>query len=76
MNSRPLIIVGVAWFIAVAIWLRFGTSGFSYAWPIGGLSKRVTVTGLVYLLIFLYQIFIFGWVIPLAIGTYKLVKKH
>jgi hypothetical protein len=40
----------------------------------GGAAKRAIILGLIYVIGFLYQIFLFGWVVPLGLGTYRLVR--
>jgi Clp amino terminal domain, pathogenicity island component len=69
--GRHLIIVGVAWFVLVFSWLRIGSR--SFAWMLGKGSIALALT---YAIAMLYQLFLFGWIVPLAIGLYRAAMRR
>jgi hypothetical protein len=75
MSARTLLTIGIVWFGAVVLWMRFGPESFGYYWPAKGISRTLSVAA-VYLLGLLYQLFVVGWVVPIGLGVYRLVKKH
>ncbi len=70
MSARILLLVALIWFGAVVIWSLFG---FSFFVGLGhGRGAKVAAVTLAYLIL----IFTFGWIVPLVLGAYRLVKKH
>jgi hypothetical protein len=70
MSAKVLLIIGLVWFGAVIIWSRFRLS-FVFGIGHGQGAKAVA-----FLLLYLIEIFTFGWIVPLALGAYRLLKKH
>jgi len=75
MSARILFIVGFAWLGAVMLWSRFGPESFFIGIGHGKVAKLASVI-LAVLFGTLNQIFYIGWIVPLALGTYRLVRKH
>lgn len=76
MTSKGLIAIGLAWFAAVVLWLRLGPESFGYGWHAKGTAKRAVVIAGIYLFGLLYQLFVIGWLVPLAFGTYRLMRHR
>ena len=74
MAASGLLAIGTGWLIAVASWLYFGPKQIFHLWRVTG-TKRVGLVVAIYLFAFLYQIFVFGWIVPVGIGLYKIMKK-
>jgi hypothetical protein len=70
MSGKILLLVALIWFGAVILW---SLSSFSFFL---GLGHGKGAKALAFLLAYLIQIFTFGWIVPLALGAYRLVKKH
>jgi len=75
MSARTLLTIGIVWFAAVVLWIRFGPESFGFEWPAKGVWRTLSVAAL-YVLGLLYQLFVFGWLVPIALGIYRFVKKH
>jgi hypothetical protein len=73
MTSKQMIVLGLIWFVAVTLWLLFGPREFLYLWQAKG-AKRTAVIAGIYIFGILYQIFMIGWLVPLALGTYRLIR--
>ena len=71
MNPRLLLALGLAWFGVALLWFIFGRGSFTI-WLGHGRAAKVAALALAYAL----QLFIFGWVLPIAIATYLLVREH
>ncbi len=76
MSPKSLIALGIVWLGAVALWLKFGPQSFSYVWQARGAPKRIALIVAIYIFGLVYQIFIFGWLVPTGLGVYRLVKRH
>ena len=70
MSAKILLLIALIWFGAVILWSRFR---FSFVLGLGhGKGAKVAA----FILAYLIQIFTFGWIVPLALGVYRLLKKH
>jgi hypothetical protein len=76
VTAKVLLMTGVVWFAAVAVWLRF-SPGFSFFWmlPKNGF-KQAAIIGAFYVATASYTLFLVGWIVPLSLGAYRLVSKH
>ena len=74
MSASWLLAVGAGWLIGVVLWLYLGPKQFIHLWHATG-AKRVGLIIAVYVFTVLYQIVIFGWLVPVGMGLYKLMKK-
>ena len=75
MSSRILFIVGFTWLGAVILWSRYGPERFFFGI---GHGKRARLAAIIFAYLFgtLNQIFYIGWIAPLAMGAYRLVKNQ
>lgn len=76
MTSKVMVAVGVAWFAIVVVWLRFFDQDFTITWLAQSPVKRAATIAAFYLLISMYLVFLAGWLIPLGIGIYRLVRHQ
>jgi hypothetical protein len=76
MTSKALITIGLAWLLAVAIWIGFGDRSFGYVWVAENSFKRAALIGGIYLFTLLYMAFLIGWLVPLGLGVYRLVRHR
>jgi Clp amino terminal domain, pathogenicity island component len=72
IGAPHLLIITSAWFLAVLAWVVKGTGSFFCSY---GKLNRGVAFAVTYVLFSLYQLFIFGWIVPLAIGIYR-VSTH
>jgi hypothetical protein len=70
-----MIAIGLVWLATVVLWLGFGPKSFFYMWQAKGAKRGAIIAG-IYLVAILYQVFVVGWLVPLAFGTYRLVKHR
>jgi hypothetical protein len=72
VSGRHLLIAALIWFVAVLAWNQLGPSSFFLS-----LGRRnVTKMTLVFAFGCFYQLFIFGWLAPLAIGIYRVALRQ
>ncbi len=69
MSAKTPLIIALVWFGAVILW-SFVPSFFL------GLGHGKRAKAVAFVLAYLMQIFTFGWIVPLALGLYRLVKNH
>jgi hypothetical protein len=69
MSAKILLLVGLVWFGAVVLWSFVG--GFFIGIGHGKIAKAAAWS-----FVYLMQMFTFGWIVPLAIGAYRLIKGH
>jgi hypothetical protein len=72
ITGRHLLVIGATWFVAAFAWHILGR--FSFFWTFGQ-RNRVAAIALSYALGLLYQLFMFGWLIPLGVGLYRLALR-
>jgi hypothetical protein len=68
MNAKVLLLVALIWLGAGIVWSRFG-SGFFFG---TGHGKRAKVVA--YVLLYLIQVVMWGWIAPLTLGIYLLFR--
>jgi len=76
VSPRNLILIGIVWLGAVALWLLFGPQSFGYYWRANGTLKRTALIAGIYVIGLLHQVFILGWLVPTGLGLYRILKKH
>jgi hypothetical protein len=74
MSAKTLIAIGITWVGVVALWLR---QSFGLYWrrPTGA-TRQAAIVAAIYASLLLYQVFLIGWIVPLSLGAYRLVRKH
>ena len=71
INGRHLLLIAAIWFTAVLASNQFGPFSFFL-----NLGKRNTAKiAVIYALSCLIQLFIFGWILPLAVGIYRIAVR-
>jgi hypothetical protein len=70
MSAKTLLITALIWVGAVILWSRFVPSFFL------GLGHGRGAKAVAFIFAYLMQIFTLGWIVPLAHGAYRLVRKH
>lgn len=76
MGGKALIVLAIAWLTAVGLWVLLGPQAFSYAWHAKGNHRTAILFTLVSISVILYQVFLFGWVVPLVMGIFRIIRKH
>jgi hypothetical protein len=74
MSPRTLFAIGGVWLTGAALWLCLSPKQFFHSWHAVGTERAWIAIG-IYLFAVLYQVFIFGWLIPIGMGLYKTVKR-
>src|SRR5262249_7379076 len=69
-----LLVIGATWFVAAFAWHRYILGRRSFFWSFGQ-RNRVAAIALIYALGLLHQLFMFGWLIPLGVGIYRLALR-
>jgi hypothetical protein len=72
VTGRHLLVAGAIWFMATLSWNLLGPS--SFFWSFGKRSRAVAMT-ISYAFFFLYQVLMFGWLIPLGVGIYRVTMR-
>ena len=72
VTGRHLVVAGAIWFMAALTWNLLGPS--SFFWSFGKRSRAVAMT-ISYAFFFLYQVLMFGWLIPLGVGIYRVTMR-
>jgi len=70
MNAKVLFIIGLTWLGIVLLWLRSDYSFFL------GLGHGKLAKAGAYILPYVMLLFTIGWIVPLSLGAYRLLKKH
>ncbi|MBZ5654247.1 MAG: hypothetical protein LAO56_03105 [Acidobacteriia bacterium] len=69
--ARHLLFVGAIWFGAAIAWQILGPSSFFWSF---GKCNRAVAMALSYAFGYLYQLFMFGWLIPIGVGIYRVTR--
>jgi hypothetical protein len=72
MSPKSLIALGIVWLAAVVLWLKFGPQSFGYSWRANGTLKRTALIAAIYTFGLAYQVFILGWLVPMALACTSL----
>ncbi len=76
MTPKGLITVGLVWFVVVVLWVCCFDRSFSLAWMASGPFKRAALIVGFYLVMITYLVFLIGWLAPLGLGIYRLVRHR
>ena len=75
MSPRALVVVGAAWFLAaVALGVYLSQTSFAIGWIANGSVSRLASLAGIYLVFLLTALLLIGWIIPVGIGVYRLLK--
>jgi hypothetical protein len=74
MASKGWFVVAGLWLGAVLLWMRFGPTQSGHVWRATE-ANRLWIVSTTYVFALAHQVFIFGWLIPLGLGIYKLIRK-
>jgi hypothetical protein len=66
-----LLVIGGIWSVAVIAWNILGPS--SFGWSLGTRNRAIATT-ISYAFTWLFQLFMFGWLIPLGVGIYRVTR--
>jgi len=69
--GRQLLLIAAVWLLAVLAWIRLGPSSFFLSL---GKQNGAKVAA-IYVFAWLAQVFMFGWLLPLSIGIYRVAVK-
>jgi hypothetical protein len=67
ITGRHLLVIASVWFLAVLGWMKLGPSSFFLSL---GKQNRAK-TAVIYAFGWFLQVFLFGWLLPLGIGIYR-----
>jgi len=70
VTGRHLVVIGAIWLLVALAWRILGPS--SFFWGLGKRNRRLAIT-ISYAFFFLFHLFMFGWLIPLGIGIYRVI---
>jgi hypothetical protein len=76
MTPKKLIAIGLAWFVAVVLCARFLDRDFAYGFVAPSAFKAVVLIASAYLFMTVYGVFLIGWLVPLGLGVYRLLRHH
>lgn len=76
MTAKEMITIGLAWFAAVLLWLRFSPRQWGHSWDAKGTAKQAVLIAGIYVAGLLYQVFVIGWLVPLGWGIFRLVRRR
>jgi hypothetical protein len=71
ITGRHLLVIASVWFLAVLAWMKLGPSSFFLSL---GKQNRAK-TAVIYAFGWFYQVFMFGWLLPLSIGIYRVTVR-
>ena len=69
-TGRHLVMIGALWLLVALAWQILGPS--SFFWGLGKRNRSVAIT-ISYAFFLLFHLFMFGWLIPLGIGIYRVI---
>lgn len=72
VNGRHLLVIGAIWFVASFAWNILGPS--SFFWSFGKRNRAIAMAAS-YAVCWLHQLFMFGWLIPLGVGIYRVTMR-
>jgi|SRR5215471_2484615 len=70
ITGRRLIVIAAVWFLSALAWMTLGRSNTFF---LGFGKQNRAKIGAIYALGWLYQVFMFGWLVPLSIGVYRVM---
>ena len=72
VTGRHLVVAGAIWFMTALAWNLLGPSSFFWSF---GKRSRATAMAISYAFFFLYQLLMFGWLVPLSVGIYRVTMR-
>ena len=72
LSGRLLLMAASVWFATVLLWNMLGPWSFFLSLGKGAMRTKIA---LVFAFGYFYQLFIFGWLAPLAAGIYRVTKR-
>jgi ATP-dependent Clp protease ATP-binding subunit ClpA len=72
VSGRYLLVMGAIWFVAVLAWNILGPQ--SFFWSLGKRNRAIAMAAS-YAAFYLLQLFIFGWLVPLGVGIYRVMTR-
>jgi len=76
MSAKVLIGIGLVWLLLVALWITVGDKSFAVFWRAPSPAKRALIMSSAYALLLIYQLFLIGWLVPLILGAYRLLRHR
>lgn len=74
-SGKHLLLTAGTWFIAVCGWLFMSPGMWGWKLRAPNRTLRALVLALVYGSIWTYQLFMYGWLVPLGVGIYRVVRS-
>jgi hypothetical protein len=73
VSGRALLVIGVIWLLLVCAWLSLRPSSM-WGVKFSGRTRALAML-ILYAFLWLYQLLLYGWLIPLAIGIYRVAQR-
>jgi hypothetical protein len=73
MTSKLMIVGGLTWFAVVVLWLFLR---FDLVWGNKGLVTDISLLVNTYVALFVFPLFLIGWMVPLAWGFYRVSRRR
>jgi len=70
--GRHLLEIAAIWFVAALAWNKLGPFSFFLR---STKRNRAILSAITYAFIWLYQLFLFGWLLPLSVGIYRVALR-
>jgi hypothetical protein len=74
VTGRHLLIIGAIWLLGVCAWVFLPKAEGLWGVKFSGRHRTVGIV-IVYLFAWTYQFLLFGWLIPLSIGIYRVMLR-
>ena len=75
MSPRSLLTAGAVWFLgAAAFGIYISQTSFTVTWLVKGSASRAASLVAIYFLFIGTALLLIGWMIPVAIGVYRLLR--
>jgi hypothetical protein len=72
VTGKHLVVAGAIWFMTALAWNLLGPSSFFWSFGKRGRAAAMTIS---YAFFFLYHLLMFGWLIPLGVGIYRVTMR-
>ena len=74
MTPKGLIAVGLTWLLLVVVWACFFDGSFAYGMFAQSAFQRKLLVISGFFAMYVYIAFLIGWIVPLGLGIYRLVR--
>lgn len=75
MSPRSLLLVGVVWFLGAAgFGIYLSRTSFAIGWVIKGPVSNAASLAAIWLVFICTALLLIGWMIPVGIGLYRLLR--